>query len=262
MKLNKKKIELLANLSIFTKIKKMKCIFFIITMLFFLGCQTTKIKSDSYITTSTNTELGSIGEHNSSLDLKKKFIVRAIPKLDNEIRLSIEIVPFNKSLAKVYESKVKYNQGQTSINYNDSVPIKPELATIKVLDILGVVQELNGPQNKDLLELLHKSRLEFISGVAIVLPIADLAKIREADAYYLNNDQPKKYTISLMKQGKKIGALDLTNATVIGNTISRFCWSEDQKGKWFIADISEKGCSGKMKSRPKKIKASKNLFKL
>lgn len=231
-------------------------------MLFLIGCQTVKVKTEQYEVIPRTIELGSVGKEKSLLNLQNDFIVRTLPKLDHEIRLAIEIIPFNKKLAKLYETKAKYNQAQLSINYNDSVALKPELATIKILDILGVVQELNAPYNKDLFELLYKNKLEFVSSVAIVLPTEDLAKIREADAYYLNNEQQKKYTISLMKQGKRIGILDLRTGTIIAHKVSKFCWTEDSKGKWHIADISENRCPGIMKSRPKKVKSSKNLYKL
>ena len=227
------------------------------------ACQTAKIKNDTYKVSATAVELGSIGEAKSLLNLQNDFKIRTLPKLENEIRLSIDIVPFNKKLARIYDSKSTFNQGQSKIDYVDSIPVKPELAIVKILDVTGFVGELNAVYNKDVSELLFNTRkLQIVSSILIVFSNEDLNKIRQADAYYLNNNQDRKYTISLYKQGKKTETLDTATGTIIGQKFNKFCWSEGLKGKLYIADMTDDYCSGATKPRPKKRKISKNLYKL
>ncbi|MFY0482520.1 hypothetical protein ACI6PS_07925 [Flavobacterium sp. PLA-1-15] len=241
----------------------MKNSLFLMLLLVFSACQTTKIKNHNFKISTTAVELGSIGESTSLLSLQNDFKTKALPKLENEIRLSIDIIPFNKRLAKMYNSKLEFNQSQPDINYVDSLSVKPELAILRILDITGFVSELNAVYNKDIRELLFNTRnLQVVSSIAIALSNEDLVKIRQADSYYLNNAQQKFYTLSLYKQGKKIEVLNIASAEVLGYGLGKFCWSEIKR-KWRIEDIVDKNdsCNGNTTSRPSS-KKEKNIFKL
>ena len=97
----------------------------------------------------------------------------------------------------------------------------------------------------------------------MVLNIAEIEKLRNADTYYLVQSDIAKHTIALYKQGKKVDSIDLTSSTIIGYTVGKFCWFENEKGKWQIGDIVQKGnsCTGNTyrKVKPKK---EKSLYKM
>lgn len=226
------------------------------------ACQTTKIKNDNYKFSSSVVELGSIGTSKLSYNLNT-FETKGLPKLENNIRVEIGVVPYNKKLNKIYKSKAKYNQNQTKVAFIDSLPIKPELVTIKILDIAGLVQEINADYNASLLKLLTDTQgLKIISSLAVSLSNEEIAKIRQADAYYLTNNQYKKYTIALFKSGKKTDNIDINPETIVAYQVSSFCWVKSIKGTWNIADIinEQNSCTGITKSKANEKKSNKDLF--
>ncbi|KRB56704.1 hypothetical protein [Flavobacterium sp. Root186] len=226
------------------------------------ACQTTKIKNDNYKFSSSVVELGSIGTSKLSYN-ENIFEPKGLPKLENNIRIEIGVVPYNRKLNKIYKSKAKYNQNQTKVAFIDSLPVKPELVTIKILDVAGLVQEINADYNTAILKLLTDAQnLKIISSLAISLPVEEIAKIRQSDAFYLTNNQYKKYTISLFKSGKKTDTIDINPETIVAYQVSSFCWVKSIKGTWNVADIvnENNSCSGITKRKISEKKNNKDLF--
>lgn len=243
----------------------MKNSFFIIILLTFSACQSTLIKNDRYKVSHSTTELGSIGQSKSLFNLQNDFDARTLPKLENKIRVEVELIPFNQKLNKIYITKAKFNQNQSKVIYIDSLPSKPELVTIRLLDVTGFVRELNGDYNNDVFRLLNDTqKSKIISSIAVSLPTEDIAKIRMADSYYLTNSQDSKYSLSLYKLGKKIETIDLNSGTVVAYRLSRFCWGVTERGKWYIADMTEgtSRCKGNTESRINEKKKSKSLYRM
>lgn len=244
----------------------MKNSFYILLLLFvFSACQSTLIKNDRYKVSPSTTELGSIGQSTSIFNLQNDFDARTLPLLENKIRVSVELIPFNKRLNKFYNAKAKYDQNQSEVMYIDSLPSKPELVTIRLLDVAGFVKELNSDYNTAVFRLLEDTQTsEIISTIAVYLATEDIAKIRLADSYYLTNSQDAKYSLSLYKQAKKIETIDLNAGTEVGYRLSHFCWAATERGKWYIADMTE-GCSrckGNTESRISEKKKSKSLYRM
>lgn len=143
------------------------------------------------------------------------------------------------------------------------MPVKPELVTIKILDIAGLIQEINADYNAPVLKLLTDiQNLKIISSLAVSLPVEEIAKIRQSDAYYIINNQYKKYTIALFKSGKKTDIIDINPETIVAYQVSSFCWIKSIKGTWNVADIvnENNSCSGITKSRISERKNNKDLF--
>jgi hypothetical protein len=243
----------------------MKNSLFIFLSLIFSACQSTLIKKERYKISTTTTELGSIGQSKSLFNLQNSFETRTLPRLENKIRVTVELIPFNRRLNNVYIAKAEFNQNQSKIAYIDSLPSKPELVTIRLLDVTGFVKELNADYNNNVFRLLNDTQnSKIISSVSICLSTEDNTKIRQADAYYLTNLQDAKYTLSLYKLGKKTETIDLNTGTVVAYRLSRFCWGDTERGKWYIADMTEgnSNCKGNTESRVNEKKKSKNLFRM
>jgi hypothetical protein len=229
-----------------------------------VACQTTKIKNETYKIATSSPELGSIGQSEIKNGVENNFAVRTLPKLENNIRVSIGVVPFNRQLNKVYASKAKYNQNHKKVAYIDSLPSKPELVTIKILDLTGFVNELNAPYNLDVIKLTQNiKKPQIITSIAVSFSTDEISKIRQADAYYLTNTLTKKYHITTFKSGKKTDVIDIDPETIIAYQSSKICWAINAKKQWYIADlVSDKSsCTGITKSvLPKKDKTDKSLF--
>ncbi|MNQ28452.1 hypothetical protein D3C85_417450 [compost metagenome] len=234
----------------------------VLAVLICSACQTTKIKNEDYKFSSSVVELGSIGESKLSYN-QNVFETKALAKLENNIRVEIGIVPYNKKLNKIYKSKAKYNQNHKKVAYIDSLPVKPELVTIQILDVAGLTKEINADYNADILKLLiNTQNSKIISSLAVSLSTDDIAKIRQSDAFYLTNTQYKKYTIALFKLGKKVDTIDINPETIVAYQVSKFCWAVSDRGNYYVADIikDKNRCSGVTTKKIQEKKKSKALF--
>lgn len=234
----------------------------VLAVLICTACQTTKIKNEDYKFSTSVVELGSIGESRLMYN-QNIFETKALPKLQNNIRVEIGVVPYNRKLNEIYKSKAKYNQNQTKVAFIDSLPIKPELVTIKILDVAGLVQEINSDYNVEILKLLVNTQTsKIISSLAVSLSTDEIAKIRQSDAFYLANNQNKKYTIALFKSGKKIDNIDINPESIVAYRVSSFCWAASERGKWYVADIvnEHNSCKGITEKRITQKKKNKSLF--
>ncbi|MCL9806426.1 hypothetical protein NAT51_12890 [Flavobacterium amniphilum] len=233
-------------------------------LVFLIACQSVKINKENYDVSNSIVELGSIGSVKSSFT-KNTFESNAFPVLENKIRLTVEIVPFSKKTAKSYFKKNKYNQNAAKLNYVDSLDVKPEMMVLKIADKLGYVTELNESYNEKIFNLLsNSSDFRVVSSVAVFPSNEELMKIKQSDAYYLVNNQDKKYTVALYNEGKKTGTLELKPERILGYQSGSFCWSSNAKGKWYVADMVNSGssCQGKSFSKIKEDKREESLFKM
>lgn len=237
----------------------------IIVLLLFItvGCQTASIKNKKYKTSLATTELGSIGKSTSMYNTNNNFTTHSFPVLQNKIRLDVQILPLNKKINKIYTDKASLNPAAPKITYVDSLAVKPEYVTLNISDLTGFATELNAEYNKTALTYLEDTNeAVMVTAIAMVLPVEDIAKIKQADAFYLLNNQEKKYTLVLYKAGKKTDNIEFQQGTVLAYALGKFCWAVNDRQQWYIGDIVEdtKGCRGKTR---KKIKDKEtNVFKL
>lgn len=234
----------------------------VLALLICTACQTTKIKNEDYKFSNSVVELGSIGESKLTYN-QNIFESKALAILQNNIRVEIGVVPYNRKLNKIYKSKAKYNQNQTKVAFIDSLPIKPELVTIRILDLSGLVHEINSDYNTDVLNFLVNTQTsKIISSLAVSFSPDEIAKIRQSDAFYLTNNQNKRYTIALFKSGKKTDNIDINPETVVAYRVSSFCWAASERGKWYVADIvnEHNSCKGITVKRITTKKKNKNIF--
>lgn len=237
----------------------------LILLIIITGCQTTKIRGEKYKVSRATTELGSIGQARSFYNLDNGFSVNTLPVLENRIRLDVHLLPFSDGLTSVFNAKQGKNDGlQRSMTEKDSLSLKSEFVEFSIMDITGFAAELNAPYNKAAASLIKDNKkISVVSGVAVVLPAEAVALIREADTYYLVNSMDKKYTVSVYSKGKKTGTVDLGSGVTLAYTIGKFCWSPDDRGGWYIADIvkDSRACKGNTSSRIREEKQT-NLFKM
>lgn len=228
------------------------------------SCQTINIKDKTYKVSNATTEIASIGL-SKSLYLKNDFSIHALPVLENKIRVDISILPFNKKLNKFYLQKAKYNQNQAKIQYIDSLDTKPEMVTLSIMDMSGYINEINSDNNKEVLTYLKDTKkAKLITGIATTLSNENIAKLKQADTYYLTNTQDRKYTLVLYKANKKTETIDLQSGVVIAYELGKCCWAINKKHNWYLADIVKdcKSCKGNTYSKIKEDKQNESLFRM
>lgn len=225
------------------------------------ACQSTKINNEKYNTSDSFSELGSIGIMKRKLS-KTGFSTRSFPILENKLRLDIQFMPFDKKTNSLYLSKAK--NSSLKINYVDSLPNKPEYVTISLLDHTGYIQEINAASNQEIFTFIKDSK-EAVCVTSVVMAVSeeDIAKIKQADAYYLINKLNRKYNIALYKQGKQTDMIDLQSGITLAYNVSKFCWGENDRHRWYIADLigQDEKCLGNTEENIKE-KEETNLFKM
>jgi hypothetical protein len=243
----------------------MRYYFFVAFLTALTACQTINIKNKQYKISASSPDLGSIGEDKSSFSINNSFQIRTLPTLENNIRVAVEVIPFNKKIKKIYAAKRKYNQNLPKVVYVDSLKIKPEIVTINLLDITGFVKELNTDYNDHTTKMIEDvKKIKVITGITAHFSLEDISKIKLADAYYISNNQEKKYSLALYKQGKKTENIEINPNTILAYKEGLFCWSENNRNRWYIADIISNNsyCKGKTYSKIKEKKKEERLFKL
>lgn len=235
-----------------------------VLLILVVSCKTIHVNEQSYKTSNSKIELGALGEAKSIADLKNNFTITAYPKIEEKIKLGVAIVPFTKKANKIYQSKEKFNQKQSKINYVDSLPVKPEMVSIRISDIATLVNILNSNQNNKIVSYIkNNERTSIITSILVTLDNISLEKVRSSDTYYLIQTNAAKLEIMLYKQGKKVDVIDLSPFTVIGYTVGKFCWYENERNKWMIGDIVPSGNSCKGKTFKKiQSKKEKSLYKM
>jgi hypothetical protein len=236
----------------------------VILSLILVSCKTAKVKDREYKVSSANTEIGSIGFSKSAI-AQNDFTTRSFPRLENKLRVEVSVSPFNKKFNKIYQQKARFNQNQAKIQYIDSLETKPEVVTITILDIAGFVNEINGTNNKDIIDYLSNTeKAKVVTSIVTTLSTDNLSKIKQADTYYLVNNQDSKYVLALFKANKKMETIDLQSGVVLAYELSKFCWAMDSKGKWHLADLVDENsaCKGKTEPKIKKKESVKSLYRM
>ncbi len=242
----------------------MRKIIYLVLLTLIVSCKTIQVKNDTFKISQSNVELGGLGESKSLFGVKNNFETTSFLTLNEKIKVEISVIPFTKTINKTYQNKAKFNQNLAKIKYVDSLPNKPEAVSLKVLDISSLVNEINQDYNaKQYTFIKDNQRTSIVTSVLVYLSTEELTKVRQADTYYLIQTDVAKYNIALYKEGKKVDYIDLANSVVLGYEVSKFCWSENQRGKWQVGDIVDKNSSCKGDTFSKiKVKKEKSLYKM
>lgn len=226
------------------------------------GCQTAKVNDTAYLVSGSTAELGSIGVATGRMGLSNAFSTRAFPILQSGVRLDVKPAASDKKMHELYLKKAGLSP--IAVHNSDSIAEKQQFFTVSVLDKAGYVNEINNPQNSEVVKLVsHIKEVSIVTGLALVFSPDNTALLKEADAFYLVSVQGKKYGMALFKEGKKIGLIDLSREIVLGYTLDKFCWALSDRNQWYIADMigQDDKCLGNTEKKIRE-KEETNLFKM
>lgn len=234
--------------------------FYIFCVLILFSCNSVKVKNNPYKITNESIDFLAIGESTTSLSRQNHFESFGFPKLEDKIKLYIEVLPYTKELNKIYVSKKEFNQNQLKSTYVDSVEVKPEVLLISIADKAALVSAINSQDNTSLREYIHTTeKASIVTDFVLNANNLTLDKIKQADNYYLVQTNDAKYEIALFVNNKKTETLTISSKDFLAYQTNNFCWMENAKGKWIIGDLVDEGtsCKGKTykKVQPKKEKS-------
>lgn len=238
---------------------------YIFCVLILMACNTVRVKNDSYKFSDEAIDFLAIGENRISLDQRYHFESFGFPKIDDKIKLYVEILPYTKKLNKVYIAKEKHNQALLSSKYIDSLKIKPDVLCISIADKSLLVSLLNNQNNKELRDYIQRTQKQVSIITSFVLSVdkATIEKVKQADSYYLEQVNDSKYEVALFINNKKKETIHIPFQNVIAYQTNNFCWVENTKGNWLIGYLVEgdSTCDGDSYKKIQPTK-EKSLYKM
>lgn len=220
----------------------MRKILFIIPLLF-LSCsvfqksntdmkEIPKNKSTSALHT-LDAEIGVIGSFQSNL-ISKEFQTNAFPVIDQKVRVSAIVKKFDKSTLKQLKK----------VLFLDSLNTPDKYITLKILDKVTLIGELNASYNKSVLGYLKNvEKTFFVTSVSSVFTNKILIRLSKAEEVYLISNTNNDFVLDLYNNEESIETIHLSKGVVFDYKTSGFCWSENIKYDIIITDITNDKCS-------------------
>jgi len=217
------------------------CILFLFVVI--SSCKTVIVNKQTQKIASSALELATIGIAKPNLQINN-FEVNAIPQLNEKIRVTAKILPFNKTTFKAY-IKASTLQGKKSmIKYVDSLLNKPRYVVLKITDYVTLLEELNDKQNLTVFNYLKTvPKAKLVTSIAMVFDTNVLNEMSQAEELYLSNVKYKKYDLELYKDKKLYKTIELTKGTTFTYKLSSFCWRENHKHQPILVNIIDEHSS-------------------
>lgn len=203
----------------------------------FVSCKTVTIHEQTQQIATAAIELLTIGVQDSNLQTTS-FETAIIPQLNQKVRVHALMLPFDKTTNKAYLAAAVSQGKKSTVNYVDSLPIKPNYLTLNVIDKVTFLNELNRDYNKaevHYLKTMGKAKL--VTTISLVFNNQTIAEIAQADELYITNKKYKKYHLELFENNQFLKEIELTNATVFAYKLSTFCWGKNSKRQTAIINI-------------------------
>lgn len=228
----------------------------------FVSCKTVTIHEQTQQIATAAIELLTIGIQDSNLQTTN-FETAIIPQLNKKVRVHALMLPFDKTTNKAYLAAAVSQGKKSTINYVDSLPNKPNYLTLKVIDKVTFLNELNSDYNNaevHYLKTMDKAKL--VTTISLVLDEYTMTEIKQADEVYISNKKFKKYQLELYENNQFSKEIELTTGTVFAYKLSTFCWGKNSKRQTAIVNIIDENSKCIKPTYPNFQKSEeKNAFK-
>ena len=238
----------------------------ILIPLIFVGlvsCKTMIVQQELQTQTTQNLQLGTVGELKEVLVLQD-YNHTASPDYQAPIKLKVNSVPFTKTKLKAFK-KAKHAQNKNiSVNYIDSVKIKPTFLKIEIADRVAILNSFKGDTNKAVTQFLqYKTKAHLISTISVVFNPDTALHLSNAQEVFLEQTGVKNYVLKTYQNNKQQQSIHFNEGIVFGYQVSRACWKENNKHQFEIVDLVKKNekCPRKTYRVPKGAKKNLNYYK-
>ncbi|NQX85438.1 MAG: hypothetical protein HRT67_05975 [Flavobacteriaceae bacterium] len=209
-------------------------VFLVITC---VACKTVSVEQDLYHKALSSVVLGAIGEQKDFV-LKHSYKNIALPNYKNRLKIQITVIPFTKSTFRAYNQAKVTRKNDFSVEYSDSLKIKPKFLKIELSDRVEVLNALNSSFNHDIKQYIqHKKQSQIVLGVLMVLKPEDLNTIENAHEVFLEREGLNSYALKLYKNSELEQTILFDEGVVFGYQRSSFCWQEDSMRQLSIVDL-------------------------
>lgn len=240
-----------------------KTLSLLLLLVMLVSCKTVYVNKQSQKIASSPIELATIGITKFNLQINN-FEVTAIPQLNQKIRVTKQVLPFNKTTFKAYSKASKLQGKKSSFKYVDSLPNKPKYVVLKITDNVTLLEELNEEHNGSVFNYLKTvPKANIITTISIVFDNNIINEISQAEELYLSNEKYKKYDLELYKNKKLYKTIELTSGTTFTYQLSSFCWGENNKHQPILVNIigEHSSCHNNTQSSYQQVIKNKATFK-
>src|SRR5690606_11865357 len=138
-----------------------------------------------YQTTTEQVVLGSVGQDEHFV-LEKTYNHIGIPNYTKPLKLYVTQIPFSKVTFRAFEKANALQAAKLNVNYVDSLETKPTFLNIQTVDEIGLMQMLNGKENKDVKNyMMNQDQSHVILNVSVVFDETVMQQIAKADEVFL-----------------------------------------------------------------------------
>ena len=215
----------------------MKLHSYIILFLVLASCKSVQYKQEREVRLP---ELASIGLY-EDYAFENRSRTQTIPTLNKPVRVQVE---------KIKITKRQIFSNDEDISKHDSI-----VYSIKILDQLGLMDQINADRN--LLNFLKNGdSYRVVSSIELHIPKDIQNQIDKADEYYLIQEKEKTLSLELRKENERFTAVDFADGIIVNYTASQLCWGTKKGFRVEVLDIVPIGepCSSETYSTAKKAK--------
>jgi len=236
--------------------------YLLLLMICFVSCKTVSVQQELQQITVNSKILGSVGEQKDFV-LEQSYNNIAFPNYQNPIKIDVTSVSFTKATFKMFLKAKEGQKSNVSVNYIDSLKVKPHFLKLKLADKVEIISALNSKYNKDIKDyLFNKNESHIVSGISLALNQNEMNTIINSDEVFLEHTGIKSYAINCYKNSELLQTLLFNQGVVFTYKTSSFCWQEDDKYQLKIVDITETNkCPKSTSSSAKQAKKNINYFK-
>jgi hypothetical protein len=232
-------------------------------MLLFTSCKTISVQNKQYHTTTQKVSLGSIGM-DENFPLEHTYNYLGIPNYNKPIKVSVTPIFFTTTTYNAYV-KAKESQPNTiTVNYADSLKVKPRFVNIQTEDKIELITILNETSNKDVKAyLLNQNQSHIVTNISMVLKDKVLEALTQAEEVFIEANGIKSLALKLYNNGELKETINFNEGVVFAYRASSACWKENSKYQLEIVDLVEgdNTCPSKTYKSPKRAKKKINYYK-
>ncbi|PCJ95002.1 MAG: hypothetical protein COA50_11590 [Flavobacteriaceae bacterium] len=239
----------------------MRTILYVLLLAIFLNACGSIPQATKNIAINTS-NIGAIGINKTSF-FKAEFTKIGESNLSGSLELSLKKIPFNKSAFNSYTSYKKQKGEAVTLQYADSVATKPNYYILSLTDLIGLKSELNGSNNKAVLEYLASDeKYGVLTQISVLAHPSFEDWMDNTTGLYLAEHHNQ---LSLeFKNSKQSQFLAFEQLEIFDHEFSTFCWKENVYGKPEIAVIAVNGnsCPKNTEKKAVKLNDEKSYLKL
>ncbi len=247
--------------NIYTAIYKGILVLSVITL---YSCSILYNDQSAYTKTINTVELGKIGSVHKSFGKAKQFIPQGTPILEENVRVHLAKLPFNKYTIKKYNVHVRRVMADHTINYVDSIAEKPKFFTAVISDKIKMVSILNQEKNTAIVDYLKlKNKHVMVSEISFTVTKELEQSLTGVEEVFLYQDGPQKLGLSFFKMGKKVKEVDFSEIAIFDYKTSGFCWMLNKRMEPYIGMLTRAGeeCPEGANNVPSKLDVDRAYLK-